>query len=78
MFCRFVVVGGFILIDFDRYLLCFMIIVFVCVWYFSLVVWYLVPFCCTLLCEFEIVHTSVRCVLELLLQLVFGGVRFAG
>ena len=37
---------------------------FVCVWYFSLVVWYLVPFLCTLLCEFEIVHTSVHCVLE--------------
>ena len=39
---------------------------------------YLVPSLCTLLCEFEIVHTSVRCVLELLLRLLFGGVRFAG
>ena len=67
-----------ILIDFDRYLLCFVTSVFVCVWYFSLVVWYLVPCWCNLLCEFEIVHTSVRCVLELLLRLVFGGVRFAG
>ena len=38
VFCRFVVVGRRILIDIDRYLLCFMIIVFVCVWYFSLVV----------------------------------------
>ena len=39
VFCRFVVVGRCILIDIDRYLLCFVIIVFVCVWYFSLVVW---------------------------------------
>ena len=39
VFCRFVVVGRCILIDFDRYLLCFVITVFVCVWYFSLVVW---------------------------------------
>ena len=37
-FCRFVVVGRCILIDIDRHLLCFVIIVFVCVWYFSLVV----------------------------------------
>ena len=44
VFCRLVVVGRCILIDFDRYLLCFVTIVFVCVWYFSLVVWYLVPF----------------------------------
>ena len=29
-------------------------------------------------CEFEIVHTSVRCVLELLVRAIFGGVRFAG
>ena len=65
MFCRLVVVGRCILIDFDRYLLCSVTIMFVCVWYFSLLVWYLVPFFkCTLLCEFEIVHTSVRCVLE--------------
>ena len=39
VFCGFVVVGRCILIDIDRYLLCFMIIVFVCVWHFSLVVW---------------------------------------
>jgi hypothetical protein len=39
VFCRFVVVGRRILIDIDRYLLCFVITVFVCVWYFSLVVW---------------------------------------
>ena len=78
VFCRLVVVGRCILIDFDRYLLCFVTIVFVCVWYLSLVVWYLVLCWCTLLCEFEIAHTSVHCVLELLLRLVFGGVRFAG
>ena len=36
--CRFVVVGRRILIDNDSYLLCFVIIVFVCVWYFSLVI----------------------------------------
>ena len=42
VFCRFVVVGRCILIDIDAYLLCFVIIVFVCVWYFSLVVWLLV------------------------------------
>ena len=30
--CRLVVVGRCILIEFDRYLLCFVIIVFVCVW----------------------------------------------
>ena len=39
VFCRFVVVGRCILIDIDRYLLSFVITVFVCVWYFSLVVW---------------------------------------
>ena len=39
VFCRFVVVGRRILIDFDRYLLRFVVIVFVCVWYFSLVLW---------------------------------------
>ena len=33
VFCRFVVVGRCILIDFDRYLLCFVIIVCACVWY---------------------------------------------
>ena len=44
VFCGIVVVGKCILIDFDRYLLCFVTILFVCVWYFSLVVWYLVPF----------------------------------
>ena len=38
MFCRLVVVCRCILIDFDRYLLCFVTLVFVCVWYFSLVV----------------------------------------
>ena len=43
VFCRLVVVGRRTLIDIDRYLLRFVIIVFVCVWYFSLVVWYLVP-----------------------------------
>ena len=32
--CRFVVVGRRILIDFGRYLLCFVIIMFVCVWYY--------------------------------------------
>ena len=74
VFCGFVVVGRRILIDIDRYLLCFVTIVFVCVWYFSLVVWYLVPCWCILLCEFAIVHISVRCVLELFLRLVFGGV----
>ena len=37
--CCFVVVGRRILIDIDRYLLCFVIIVFVCLWYFLLVVW---------------------------------------
>ena len=40
--CRFVVVGRCILIDIDRYMLCFVITVFVCVWYVSLVIWYLV------------------------------------
>ena len=35
VFCRFVVVGGCILIDFDCYLLCFVIIVLVCVWYIN-------------------------------------------
>ena len=34
VFCRFVAVGRRILIDIDRYLLCFVITVFVCVWYF--------------------------------------------
>ena len=29
-------------------------------------------------CEFKIVHTSIRCVLELLVRAIFGGVRFAG
>ena len=38
VFCRLVVVGRCILIDFDRYLLCFVTIMFVCVRYFSLVV----------------------------------------
>jgi len=51
---------------------------FLYVWYFSLVVWCLVPFRCALLYEFEIVHTSVRCVLGILLRLIFGGVRLAG
>ena len=34
VFCRLVVVGRCILLDFDRYLLCFVIIVFVCVVFF--------------------------------------------
>ena len=42
-----------------------MFIVSVCVWYFSLVIWYLVPFLIYFVCEFEncTVHTSFRCVL---------------
>jgi len=47
VFCHLVVVGRCILIDFDRYLLCFVTILFVRVWYFLLVVWYLVPCWCT-------------------------------
>ena len=33
VFCCFVVVGRRIVIEIDRYLLCFVIILFVCVWY---------------------------------------------
>ena len=51
----------------------FVTIVFVCVRYFSLFVWYLVSFLCTFLCEFEIVHTSVRCDIKL----VFHSSTFA-
>ena len=41
VFRRLIVVGRCILIDFDCYLLRFVTTVFVCVWYFSLVVWLL-------------------------------------
>ena len=39
MLFRFVVVGRCIFVDIDRYLLCFVIIVFSCVLYVSLVDW---------------------------------------
>ena len=78
MFCRLVVIGKCILIDFDRYILCFCDhCVRLCVVFF-IVCLVFSAFLCTLLCEFEIVHTSVRCVLEFLLRLIIGGVRFAG
>ena len=78
VFCRYVVVGRCILIDIDRYLLCFVIIVFVCVWNFSLVVLVisaLLMYFFTWIWDFT--YLSSLCVGDLV-RLLLVGVRVAG
>ena len=73
VFCRFVVVGRCILIDFDRYLLCFVTTVFVCAWHFSLVVWYSVPWHhCVRLCVVFFIGCLVFSALAPLCSFVCG------
>ena len=78
MFCRLVVIGRCILIDFDRYILCFCDhCVRLCVVFFIVCVVFSAFF--YVLCYVNLrLYIPQFVVLQFLLRLIFGGVRVAG